>query len=172
MSAPSAVQSRMTVKTRPEIRKGCRWEITIRLDPSVLRELNAGPRIYLAPPADRDPASLPLLKLTVQSKLLRPLVELPITDVATILTDRPGLSCTKSGDYPIKVRRKRFIFVRCCLNSVGYVYCTPTGRVPQACRRDGFGRPSLFWRSIDMSRQGALLSVQCSSGACSSDSMS
>lgn len=99
----------LLVSTRPEIRKGCTWEITLRFSQDIIKKLNLK-QIFIEKPKGRD-AFYTCIK--VRSKLIVPRRELGFKKVAEIENDREYIELNEHGVGTIKVKftqRPRAVF--------------------------------------------------------------
>jgi hypothetical protein len=101
----------LIVSTRPEIRKGCCWEIHLRFSQDIIKKHNLK-QIYLEKPhlSGRD---VYYLSLKVRSKLIVPRRELSFRKVAEIENDGEFAEINDQGILTLKVRftqRPRAVF--------------------------------------------------------------
>lgn len=72
------------IYTRPEIRKGCLWDIQLRFNPEFVKKHQLNQIHVEKPRGASDTATYLCLK--IRSKLIKPIRELPFTKVATTVT--------------------------------------------------------------------------------------
>eukprot|EP01121_Diplochlamys_sp_Union-15-3_P012663 TRINITY_DN3825_c0_g2_i1.p1 TRINITY_DN3825_c0_g2~~TRINITY_DN3825_c0_g2_i1.p1 ORF type:complete len:578 (+),score=96.67 TRINITY_DN3825_c0_g2_i1:81-1814(+) len=104
-------KSQLLISIRPEIRKGCLWEINLKFDLELVRKYNLQ-RIYLEKPRSA-PRETFYLCLKVRSKLSVPRRELAFSKVAKIENETEKLELNEQGSLMIKVRftqRPRAVF--------------------------------------------------------------
>lgn len=72
------------IYTRPEIRKGCLWDIQLRFNPEFVKKHQIS-QIYVEKPRGSSETTT-YLCLKIRSKLIKPIRELPFTKVAQTVT--------------------------------------------------------------------------------------
>eukprot|EP01126_Amoeba_proteus_P066725 TRINITY_DN9714_c0_g1_i1.p1 TRINITY_DN9714_c0_g1~~TRINITY_DN9714_c0_g1_i1.p1 ORF type:complete len:666 (+),score=118.68 TRINITY_DN9714_c0_g1_i1:2391-4388(+) len=104
-------KSPLEIYTRPEIRKGCVWEILLRFSPDFVQQ-HSLKQIYVEKPRSGF-ANATYLCLKVRSKLIKPVRELPFIKVATVVNEGESLSFNDLCTLTLKVRftaRPRAVF--------------------------------------------------------------
>lgn len=100
----------LQIYARPEIRKGCVWDIQLKFSPELIKLHNLR-NIYVEKP--RGGRAVPFLCLKVRSKLIKPIRELGLCKVATILNEDEFLGFNEYSAITLKVRftaRPRAVF--------------------------------------------------------------
>lgn len=98
----------LQIYARPEIRKGCAWDIQLKFSSDAIKSLGTD-QVHLEKPRGRN---LPYLCLKVRSKLIKPVRELALTKVATIL-NQEAIEFNEYSALTLKVRftaRPRAVF--------------------------------------------------------------
>jgi len=98
---------KMAITTRPEIRKGCTWDVNFSIDPELLKAEGISKIFLQQPKSGKDGA---YLQLKVRSKLIKPILELPFIKVAKIVNERDFLSPNDAGLVVLKVPSPSQIF--------------------------------------------------------------
>jgi hypothetical protein len=102
----------LVIYTRPEIRKGCVWDIQLKFDPKMLKE-NKINSVYIEKPRGITGRTAPYLCLKVRSKLIKPIREIAFTKVATIVNESEAIEFNEFGTGILRVRftaRPRAVF--------------------------------------------------------------
>lgn len=102
----------LEIYTRPEIRKGCLWDIQLRFNPDFVQKHQLS-HIFVEKPRSAT-ENTTFLCLKVRSKLIKPIRELPFTKVAhTVPTDGDVLFINDFSTATLKVKftaRPRAVF--------------------------------------------------------------
>lgn len=97
---------RLVISTKPEIRKGCTWDVHFAIDTALLKEEGISKLYVLNAPKSKAERA-PVLALTVRSKLIKPTLELAFTKVAKIVSERDYLTPNSAGVVVLKARPPR-----------------------------------------------------------------
>lgn len=102
----------LMISTRPEIRKGCVWEVQLRFSADIIKK-HGLKQIYIEKPKNSAAKEVAYLCLKVRSKLITPRRELAFRKVAEIENDTEFLELNEFGVITLKVRftqRPRAVF--------------------------------------------------------------
>jgi hypothetical protein len=102
----------LMISTRPEIRKGCVWEVQLRFSADVIKK-HGLKQIYIEKPKNSGAKEVAYLCLKVRSKLITPRRELAFRKVAEIENETEFLELNEFGVITLKVRftqRPRAVF--------------------------------------------------------------
>lgn len=100
------------ISTRPEIRKGCVWEVQLRFSADVIKK-HGLKQIYIEKPKNAGAKEVAYLCLKVRSKLITPRRELAFRKVAEIENETEFMELNEFGVVTLKVRftqRPRAVF--------------------------------------------------------------
>jgi hypothetical protein len=102
----------LMISTRPEIRKGCVWEVQLRFSADIIKK-HGLKQIYMEKPKNSGAKEVAYLCLKVRSKLITPRRELAFRKVAEMETETEFLELNEFGVITLKVRftqRPRAVF--------------------------------------------------------------
>lgn len=113
MGSSTDTKPGLVVSTRPEIRKGCSWDITLRFTPEIINKLGLKTIFVEKPRAATPGHSNFYLCIKVRSKLMQPRRELGFRKVAEIENDVETVELNEQGVATLKVKftqRPRSVF--------------------------------------------------------------
>jgi len=102
----------LSLHVRPEIRKGCPWDINLKFSPQLLTQEKIE-QIFIEKPRGVAGRTLPYLCIKVRSKLIKPILELPFTKVGAIMQECDFIDCNETGAAILRVKftsRPRAVF--------------------------------------------------------------
>jgi len=102
----------LSIYVRPEIRKGCAWDINLKFSTEILAKEKIE-QIYIEKPRGMAGRTMPYLCIKVRSKMIKPVLELPFTKVGSIIQESDFIECNDSGTAILRVKftsRPRAVF--------------------------------------------------------------
>eukprot|EP01124_Arcella_intermedia_P015840 TRINITY_DN22408_c0_g1_i1.p1 TRINITY_DN22408_c0_g1~~TRINITY_DN22408_c0_g1_i1.p1 ORF type:complete len:536 (-),score=83.52 TRINITY_DN22408_c0_g1_i1:514-2121(-) len=108
---PETANAPLQINTRPEIRKGCIWDIHLKVSPEIVQKEKLD-SIYIERPRGVAGRTSSYLCLKVRSKLIKPVRELPFTKVAVVVNEGNTLDLS-DNTLTLRVRftaRPRAVF--------------------------------------------------------------
>jgi hypothetical protein len=102
----------LSIYVRPEIRKGCAWDINLKFSTEILTKEKIE-QIFIEKPRGMAGRTMPYLCIKVRSKMIKPVLELPFTKVGSIIQESDFIECNDSGTAILRVKftsRPRAVF--------------------------------------------------------------
>jgi len=102
----------LSIYVRPEIRKGCAWDINLKFSSQILTKEKLE-QVYIEKPRGVAGRTMPYLCIKVRSKMIKPVLELPFTKVGVIIQDSDFIECNEAGTTILRVKftsRPRAVF--------------------------------------------------------------
>jgi len=102
----------LSIYVRPEIRKGCAWDINLKFSAQILNKEKME-QIYIEKPRGVAGRTMPYLCMKVRSKMIKPVLELPFTKVGVIIQESDLVECNETGTAILRVKftsRPRAVF--------------------------------------------------------------
>jgi len=102
----------LSIYVRPEIRKGCAWDISFKFSSQILTKEKVE-QIFIEKPRGVAGRTTPYLCIKVRSKMIKPVLELPFTKVGVIIQESDFIECNETGTAILRVKftsRPRAVF--------------------------------------------------------------
>jgi len=102
----------LSIYVRPEIRKGCAWDINLKFSPEILAKEKIE-QIFIEKPRGVAGRTIPYLCIKVRSKMIKPILELPFGKVGSIIQESDFIESNESGTAILRVKftsRPRAVF--------------------------------------------------------------